>query len=666
MASRLKEDEKNERIIRGLLKLPPNRKCINCSTLGPQYVCTNFSTFVCTTCAGIHREFTHRIKSISMAKFTPQEVANLQEGGNERAREIYFKEWDPQRNLPDSNNVDRLRDFIKHVYVHRRYTGEGGIHRPPQVGKEQSNENRKSDAYHSGSQSPPYDDTYRRNSDRASPGYDVRRSPGYDLDNKRYSDFGKSPVRSGLVNDWRREDRFSNGSKSEDRRSSDGESRSEVRSPDSQRDSDISSPPMVRPVRDILGDNVVPLRISEPPKNDRSRVTDGPILTKRTASSSSLASSNGNPAEVKRETSLIDFDAEPEPPVMPAETQAQPSTTCQSVGSTSTPSGDNWACFDNIQENMVSQAPPSSNSLESVLLQSSFSASESATSGAAAAPSNGMFPSSTASDLLLASEVNFSKATFNGVPSGGAADSPASNQPLNSLAGQWAGMQQQLFTQAASNQPAAAHLVSSFPNGSSNQGGVGNPAAEASQANPVVQTAEVKSSGRTELPSDLFTATYVSVPYQAPGWQAGLPPGMGYPMQYNSSLSALTFPQAMKPSNPFDVKAEPSPTQATVFPSMSPLNAALPNMGAPTGFVDPSIPSWLSPQLSSYPSTVTPLAQPFGSAMSGTYMGQELPGNMAPSRTQGFGAFGSEIAPFGSLNTSAVTPSPSVGGNPFD
>ena len=108
----------------------------------------------------------------------------------------------------------------------------------------------------------------------------MRRSPGYDLDNKRYSDFGKSPVRSGLVNDWRREDRFSNGSKSEDRRSSDGESRSEVRSPDSQRDSDISSPPMVRPVRDILGDNVVPLRISEPPKNDRSRVTDGPILTK--------------------------------------------------------------------------------------------------------------------------------------------------------------------------------------------------------------------------------------------------------------------------------------------------------------------------------------------------------------------------------------------------
>ena len=32
MASR-KEDEKNERIIRGLLKLPENRRCINCNSL---------------------------------------------------------------------------------------------------------------------------------------------------------------------------------------------------------------------------------------------------------------------------------------------------------------------------------------------------------------------------------------------------------------------------------------------------------------------------------------------------------------------------------------------------------------------------------------------------------------------------------------------------------
>ncbi|KAJ0709969.1 putative Arf GTPase activating protein [Helianthus annuus] len=82
MGSRLKEDERNERAIRNLLKLPENRRCINCNSLGPQYVCTSFWTFVCTTCSGIHREFTHRVKSVSMAKFTTQEVSALQGGGN--------------------------------------------------------------------------------------------------------------------------------------------------------------------------------------------------------------------------------------------------------------------------------------------------------------------------------------------------------------------------------------------------------------------------------------------------------------------------------------------------------------------------------------------------------------------------------------------------------
>ncbi|MQK21657.1 hypothetical protein EI013_25130, partial [Escherichia coli] len=127
------------------------RRCINCNSLGPQYVCTNFWTFVCTNCGGIHREFTHRVKSISMAKFTSQEVSALQEGGNQRAKEIYFKEWDAQRHsFPDSSNVDRLRDFIKHVYLDRRFTGERTYDKPPRVtvgDKDNSCENRRVETY---------------------------------------------------------------------------------------------------------------------------------------------------------------------------------------------------------------------------------------------------------------------------------------------------------------------------------------------------------------------------------------------------------------------------------------------------------------------------------------------------------------------------------------
>lgn len=68
----------------------------------------------------------------------------------------------------------------------------------------------------------------------------------------------------------------------------------------------------------------------------------------RTASSSSLASSNGNPTEIKTEISLIDFDAVPEPVSTAAAPQTQQSTTVTlSVPILS--GADNWANFDSLQ-----------------------------------------------------------------------------------------------------------------------------------------------------------------------------------------------------------------------------------------------------------------------------------------------------------------------------
>ncbi|KAE9612539.1 putative Arf GTPase activating protein [Lupinus albus] len=163
MGSR-KEEEKNEKIIRGLMKLPPNRRCINCNSMGQQYVCITFWTFVCVTCSGIHREFTHRVKSVSMAKFTSQEVDALQNGGNQRAREIYLNSWDFQRQrLPDNSNVDKIREFIRNVYVDRRYAGVKRSEKPPrdpQSPRIEEDDTRRASSYHSYSQSPPYDNQY--------------------------------------------------------------------------------------------------------------------------------------------------------------------------------------------------------------------------------------------------------------------------------------------------------------------------------------------------------------------------------------------------------------------------------------------------------------------------------------------------------------------------
>ena len=98
----------------------------------------------------------------------------------------------------------------------------------------------------------------------------------------------------------------------------------------------------------------------------------------RTASSSSLGSSNGNPVEVKVENagSLIDFDADPGPPVAAAVPQTQQTSMTQPTAHPSTSNNDNnWASFDAFPEAKVSQAPSNVNTLESVLSQLSVSAS---------------------------------------------------------------------------------------------------------------------------------------------------------------------------------------------------------------------------------------------------------------------------------------------------
>ncbi|XBH85230.1 hypothetical protein VPH35_073199 [Triticum aestivum] len=213
-ASSRKEEERNERIVRGLLKLPPNRRCINCNAIGPQYVCTSFWTFICISCSGIHREFTHRVKSVSMSKFTVQEVEALQKGGNQRARELLLKDFDTQQmRVPDSSNIESLREFINAVYVERRYAGVSLSERPPrdiQIQRSHEEEHRRASSYHSFSQSPPNDYQYEERRNRKQPAM-LSRKPSSDRGHD-----GKMPgfsCRSHSLQERMSEDQFANESR---------------------------------------------------------------------------------------------------------------------------------------------------------------------------------------------------------------------------------------------------------------------------------------------------------------------------------------------------------------------------------------------------------------------------------------------------------------------
>lgn len=64
------------------------------------------------------REFQYKIKGVSMAVFTAEDVAGLSSMGNELFNSIYLARLNPREYiLPNGNDVNKLKEFIKKKYV---------------------------------------------------------------------------------------------------------------------------------------------------------------------------------------------------------------------------------------------------------------------------------------------------------------------------------------------------------------------------------------------------------------------------------------------------------------------------------------------------------------------------------------------------------------------
>eukprot|EP00003_Mantamonas_plastica_P020160 TRINITY_DN3259_c0_g1_i14.p1 TRINITY_DN3259_c0_g1~~TRINITY_DN3259_c0_g1_i14.p1 ORF type:complete len:213 (+),score=41.42 TRINITY_DN3259_c0_g1_i14:536-1174(+) len=126
--STLKKPKKTDKAvatIRSLLKYEGNKRCMECNERGPQYVCLNYDIFVCTNCAGLHSNMTHRVKSIGMASFTDEEVDRLKVGGNEFAKAAYLATFDQKKySLPDPRNTEQLVDFMNAKYKLKKWYQE--------------------------------------------------------------------------------------------------------------------------------------------------------------------------------------------------------------------------------------------------------------------------------------------------------------------------------------------------------------------------------------------------------------------------------------------------------------------------------------------------------------------------------------------------------------
>lgn len=80
----------------------------------------------------ISRDFNHRVKSISMASFKPEEIEKLKKGGNNAARDVWMASWTPAEHpLPDSQNPRAVKDFMQKKYVEKRWTARQKVQPAP-------------------------------------------------------------------------------------------------------------------------------------------------------------------------------------------------------------------------------------------------------------------------------------------------------------------------------------------------------------------------------------------------------------------------------------------------------------------------------------------------------------------------------------------------------
>ncbi|XP_059049854.1 arf-GAP domain and FG repeat-containing protein 1 [Achroia grisella] len=120
-ANRRKQDDKNLEILRELISLNGNKYCLDCNQRGPTYVNTTIGSFVCSKCSGMLRGLTppHRVKSISMATFTPEELEFIKTRGNDYCRRVWLGLYEGESvNFADEQNV---KDFMSDKYEKKRY-----------------------------------------------------------------------------------------------------------------------------------------------------------------------------------------------------------------------------------------------------------------------------------------------------------------------------------------------------------------------------------------------------------------------------------------------------------------------------------------------------------------------------------------------------------------
>jgi len=127
--------------LQDLRRSTANKRCFDCQQAASTYAVIDFGVFVCSICAGLHREFSHRVKGLSTCNFKEAEVEKLKTCGNEASAKLWMAKANTETNpVPNVKDSNRLKEFLRLKYIKKAFYQETKPQEKPKPKPPQKNQ----------------------------------------------------------------------------------------------------------------------------------------------------------------------------------------------------------------------------------------------------------------------------------------------------------------------------------------------------------------------------------------------------------------------------------------------------------------------------------------------------------------------------------------------